>query len=563
MSDEHDALESPRSRLEKTVGELIEDAQRVLSAESRLRELLSAYRAVTEGLDLDQVLHRIVDAAVSLAHADYGALGVIGTDGSLERFLHTGMSPEQVAAIGHLPSGRGLLGAVITEGRTIRLPHLSEDPRSVGFPEHHPPMHAFLGVPVRTRDQTFGNLYLARATDDEFSPEDADLIESLAATAGIAIDNARLFDTARRQERLATALSQISAAFLAPAGGDVLSIVAEHVGSVVDADLITVVVPDDGAQRMRVAAAFGAAADRLQGVTFAAHSSIAAEAMQSGRIVSTVDDRAFLDGRLTLGSAAAVPLSVNQRSVGALCVGRLPGRGAFTAVELETVNEFTAQASIAITLAWARRDRQRLDLAEDRARIARDLHDHVIQRLFGAGLSLQALAAADPAHQSELEAQVTELDAAITEIRTAIFMLRARPHSRAMSPRHLILDVASEAARSLPSAPRLAFKGPVDLAIDGDLVDDVLAVIRELLANVARHARADSSTVTVTATSSMISVAVEDDGVGIPADAHRAGGIANLAERAARRGGSFDVQRRAAGGTRAFWKAPIPADDEA
>lgn len=556
MSDPPESSESPPSELARSASDLNADAERRPTADGRLRQLLSAYRAVTEDLDLDQVLHRIVRAAVSLVDADYGALGVLGPDGRLERFVHAGMNASRVAAIGHLPEGHGILGAVIEEARTIRLPHLSEDPRSVGFPAHHPPMDPFLGVPVRTRDRGFGNLYLTRAAGPAFTAEDAELIESLAATAGIAIDNARLFDTALRHERLASALSRVSAALLAPAGEDPLAVVAAHVGAVVDADLVTVVVPDGQSGQMHVTAAHGAHAQRVHGMFFTAEGSLAARAMRTDRVIAEREERSNPLGERAPGPAAAAPLTATGQPLGALCVARDPGRPLFTQRELESVSEFAAQASIAITLAWARRDRQRLDVAEDRARIARDLHDHVIQRLFGAGLSLQSLAVADQAHGARLEDVVAELDAAITDIRTAIFTLRTRPDSKIVSARHRVLDVVTDLSTALPAPPRLTFRGPVDLAIQGDLVDDVVAVVRESLANVARHAGAASAAVFVTADDD-VSVVVDDDGRGITAPTGHVGGTANLLDRAIRRRGTFTLTNRPDGGARVEWRVPL------
>lgn len=526
-----------------------------------MRELLSAYRAVTDGLDLDYVLHRIVEAAVSLVQADYGALGVVGPDGMLERFIHTGMDAATVAAIGHLPEGHGLLGAVIDERRTIRLSHLGDDPRSVGFPAHHPAMDAFLGVPLRTRDQVFGNLYLANEGEAAFTDEDAELIESLAATAGIAIDNARLFDAARRHERMATALSQVSAALLAPGEGDVLEIVAEHVRSVVDVDLVTIVVPDEDG-RMHVAAADGAGAEDVRGVAFASGGTPPAEAMDADGVVATDTPRGPVPDSIPAGPSAAAPLDVAGSRIGALWIARSPGRTAFTPQERDALGEFAAQASTAIAVAWARRDRQRLDVAEDRARIARDLHDHVIQRLFGAGLSLQALAAGDPAHATLIEEQVSELDSAIAEIRTAIFTLRTRPDSRLAGVRHRVLDVVTELTPGLQTAPRLAFRGPVDLTVRGELADDVIAAVRESLSNVVRHANATSVAVTVTARDGAVEVVVDDDGDGVDPGARLSGGTANLSERASRRRGVFVLEHRVDRGSRARWWVPLeePAD---
>jgi signal transduction histidine kinase len=556
---DHEALhfpDVPRSELENTISDLISQAQRVLSAQGRLRALLQAYRAVTEELDLDRVLTRIVEAAATLVGARYGALGVIDRRGLLERFVHVGIPPEDVARIGHLPEGHGLLGAVIDTGATIRLAHLRDDPRSVGFPAHHPPMDAFLGVPVRVRDQVFGNLYLTEPLDGAFSAEDEELIESLAATAGIAIENARLYDEARRQERLSTAQSEVRAALLSPDTVDVLGVVAERVASVVPVELVTVVVPTATDSEMRIDVARGPDAERLRDVVLPAGSTPAGRAMSVGAVV-TEEAWIHADSGIRLGPTAAVPLTAGGHAVGALCVSRREGGEAFTHPELTAISDFAAQAGIAISLAWARRDRERLEVVEDRGRIARDLHDHVIQRLFATGLGLQALAAADPAHAVEIDARVAEIDAAIADIRTAIFALRGRD-SAASPSRQRLLDLIGELAPVLPSPPRITFTGPVDLILKGPLADDVVAVVRESLANVARHANARSASVSVVITEADVAVSVEDDGDGVDPGAERTGGTLNLAQRAQARGGTYALERLDDRGTRAHWRVPIP-----
>ncbi|WP_036284521.1 GAF domain-containing protein [Microbacterium luticocti] len=550
----------PHAQLEKTIGDLIARAEHVLTVQGRLRRLLAANRAVVEALDLDRVLARVVDAAVALVDAGYGALRVVDGDGELERFVHVGMTGDEVDAIGHLPAGHGLLAAVIDTGQTIRLARLSDDPRSVGLPDAHPPMNAFLGVPLRVRDEIYGVLYLADRREDVFSEEDEEVIESLAASAGIAIENARLYDEAQRRQRLSEALSEIAAALLAPGGGDVLGVVAERVALVVSAALVTVVVPGGDADSVRIEVARGVDAGRVQGATLPAASSLAARAMNTGTVaVEPRVERELTGGSLVLGPTVAVPLVVSGRAIGALCVSRAPGEAGFTHAELDTVAEFAAQAGIAISLAWARADRQRLDVLEDRSRIARDLHDHVIQRLFATGLGLQALAEAEPAVAERLGAHVDDIDAAIADIRTAIFTLRSRSATGGAAARHRMLDVVAALTPTLPAPPRITFTGPVDLVLTGVVADDVVAVLREALANVARHAHADHVSVDVTVGGSELTVTVVDDGVGIAPDAARTGGTANLAERAAGHGGTLTVARADGGGTRLCWRVPLRA----
>jgi GAF domain-containing protein len=212
----------PRSELEKSIGDLVEKAQDVLQTQGRLRNLLAATRAIAEDLELEDVLRRIAQAAVDLVGARYGALGVIGPDGRLEQFIHVGIDAGLAATIGHLPQGLGVLGALIDDPEPVRREHLAEDPRSVGFPAAHPPMDSFLGVPIRVRDEVYGNLYLTDRKDGPFSAEDEELLMSLAAAAGVAIDNARLFGDAQRRQRWALAQAEVASALLDEDGADPL-----------------------------------------------------------------------------------------------------------------------------------------------------------------------------------------------------------------------------------------------------------------------------------------------------------------------------------------------------
>jgi len=213
------------------------DADETARAQRRLRDLQRASTTVIERLDLEVVLRRIVEAAMTLVDARYGALGVIAPDGDgLERFIHVGVDEATVAHIGHLPQGKGLLGSVIADRAPIRLEHLTDDPRSVGFPVRHPAMDSFLGVPIRVGDDVYGNLYLTQGTRGPFTADDEELVVALAATAGIAIENARLYDTARAREVWSATTADVMAAMLDATGEDVLEVIAEHVGALIDVD---------------------------------------------------------------------------------------------------------------------------------------------------------------------------------------------------------------------------------------------------------------------------------------------------------------------------------------
>ncbi len=553
--------DGPRSELERTIEELVERAQEVLKTQGRLRSLLQANRVVVEELELEQVLRRIAEAALSLVDAQYGALGVIAPDGHLEQFIHVGMSVDQAAAIGHLPDGHGILGAVIDERRSIRLAHLSEDPRSAGFPAHHPEMDGFLGVPIRVRDEVYGNLYLTNRVGGAFTQEDEELVTALAATAGVAIDNARLFDDSRRRQRWSAALAEVTSALLSGGSDDVLGVVADRVASVIDADLVCVVVPIDE-ETLVIDTARGVGSSDLIDRRYPAADSLVAAALDSGRVVSSDAQAVGTLPDLPAGPAVAIPLLAFGRPLGALTISRAEGGMRFTPGELEMAADFAVQASVAIELARARSDRQRLELVEDRNRIARDLHDHVIQRLFGSGMSLQAIASTAPeATRAAIADQVDAIDAAISEIRTAVFALTSRS-AAAPALRHRVLDAVAEVSPGLASAPRLTFGGPVDLLVDGVLADDVVAVVREGLSNVARHASARTSDVSVVVGAGRVTVIIDDDGRGLPGGSRRSSGTKNLRERAERHGGDFELTGREAGGTHLSWTAVLPDDEE-
>lgn len=550
--------DGPRSELEDTIEQLVERAQRVLDTQGRLRALLQANRIVVEQLELEQVLRRIAEAALALVGAEFGALGVIAPDGHLEQFIHVGMAADDAHAIGHLPEGHGLLGAVIDEGQAIRLEHIKNDPRSAGFPAHHPRMDGFLGVPLRVRNEVFGNLYLTNPAGGRFTHEDEELVTALAATAGIAIENARLFDESRRRQRWSAALADVTSALLSGGSDDVLGVVADRVASVIDVDLVCVVVPGDDGELV-VSTARGEGSAELIGRRYPRESTLVGVALETGQVASSTGQARGdkFDWQPSLGPTVAIPLAAFDRSLGALTISRDDPGARFTSADLEMAADFAVQASVAIELARGRVDRQRLELAEERNRIARDLHDHVIQRLFGAGLGLQALASTAPEPiRIGIAEQVDAIDAAISEIRTAVFALTSRT-TAAPTLRHRVLDVVTAATTGLSSIPRLTFGGAVDLLVDGSLSDDVVAVVREGVSNVARHAGARTVEVAITVDADAVEIIIDDDGCGIPVGARRSSGTKNLAKRATSRGGTMELTARASGGTRLLWTSPL------
>jgi signal transduction histidine kinase len=554
-------LDTPRLELDQLLAQLVDRAQDAIGARDRLRGLLWASRVIVGDLALPVVLRRIVEAARDLVHARYAALGVLSADGGLEQFVHLGLDDQTVAAIGHLPDGKGLLGALIDDPHPIRLADISADRRAVGFPPHHPRMASFLGVPIRVRNEVYGNLYLTEREGGEFTAEDEELVSALAATAATAIENARLFAESRRRQEWQQASTEITRQLLASEGENPLRLIARRVLEMADADVVTVVLPRS-ASELAVDIAVGEGAENLAGVTYPVDGTLSGLAIGTGRPVMIGDaqqDETYtvhLSDVVPVGPVMAIPLTGSTRSRGALMTGRLHGRPQFNDVELDMAMTFANHASVALELADARADQQQMALLEDRDRIARDLHDHVIQRLFATGLSVQSIASSlrDDPRSKRLRQVVDDIDDTIRQIRTSIFELHGPIVPWYETVRSRLLKVVHDLVGTLGMTPGVRFSGPVDLAVGDDVVDDVVAVLREALTNVARHARATRVDVEVDATPDRLTVEIADDGVGI-GDTERRSGLANVRERAERHGGELSILDQ--DGTRLRWTVPL------
>ena len=540
--------------------------EEILTAPDRLRALLAANRSIVEELSLPAVLRRVVTVAQTVAGARYAALGVIGPDGLLEAFVHTGMTPEEVARIGDLPRGRGILGALIATPEAIRRTRIAGDPLSAGFPAGHPPMTTFLGVPIRSRDEVFGNLYLTDRLDGRpFSAEDEELVLALAATAGIAIENARLYDEGRRRQDWLAAAGEISRSLLSPSNDKtvVLQRIADTVARLAGADVAAVVLPcDDDPDGLEICVVAGQDTQGLRGLRYPRAGSLDWMAMEEGVgvLLDAVADQhlhVHLTEAMSVGPVMALPLIGEWGPRGVIVVGRVEERPRFTEAELELAGTFAAQAALALELADARADQQRLTVMEDRNRIARDLHDHVIQRLYASGLSLQSALTTprDEQLQTLLTRTVTDLGDTIRQIRTSIFALTDTDPGRA-GPRTAILDVVRLAGAGLPTSPRVSFDGPVDTMVDDLLIGDLTAVVSEGLTNVVRHAGAEVVEVVVRVVGDRVQVVISDDGVGL-GDPPHGRGLSNLARRAHQAGGTSTVRVREGGGLVLEWEVPL------
>lgn len=566
MTDqESPAGAGPQLGLGELLDQLIGRAQDVRDVQAKLNGLLVANEAIMGQLELPLVLRRIVRAACGLVNARYGALGVINPDGDgLEQFVYEGIDDETAARIGSLPAGHGLLGVLIADPRPIRLGRIADDPRSVGFPAHHPPMDSFLGVPIKVRDSVFGNLYLTGRLEGEFTEGDEELVRAVAGTAAIAIENARLYDEARRRERWLQASADVTQQLLSYSGEDPLSVIARSVAELADADLVTVVLPSATAGELMIEVAIGLGADRLTGMSYSTAHSVAGAVIEASEaiLIDDIDQQSaytlHMNQVAPVSAVMGLPLAGSSKPRGCLLIGRLTGRRGFTRNELQMATTFANHAAVALELADARSYQQRMVLLEDRDRIARDLHDHVIQRLFAAGLTVQSLQLRqqEPVLATKLGQVVTDLDDTIRQIRTSIFDLRGALAPAAVRIRTELLEMVAEQAAQLGFEPTLRFRGPVDSVVSPEIATELTAVLREALSNVARHARAGGVDVTLEVSASQLCLTVADDGVGL-GDTDRRSGLANLQERAVLHGGSLTVTSRPNEGTQLQWQITL------
>jgi len=525
--------------------------------------LIDAVVAVGAEHDLRSVLRRIVSTAIDVVQARYGALGVVAKDGKgLDELVYVGMDQPTVDAIGALPTFCGVLGLLMEE--PIRLADVSTHPRAAGFPPGHPRMGSFLGVPIRIRDTVFGNLYLTeKTTGDEFTAEDERVAYALATMAGIAVENARLYEESRQREAWLLAASEVTRLLLSGAeNSEVFTRIAEHVRELSKATDSTVVLPTPEG-RLRVVAGVGDAASAAIGLDVDPENTLSGKVFRGGAAISLSNDEmvAYQQDKPehpAVGPTLAVPLSAAGHTRGVLTASKRRGDSSFAGWELDTVLSFAEQAELACELAERRRDTEALSLFADRDRIARNLHDLVIQRLFATGMALEGaanLVGVDPADaRRRIGRAVGDLDATIKEIRTTVFALQA-PVDRSWSVRAKILEVIDTAAVTLGFAPSMQFDGLVDTTVGDHAGEQLLAVLREALSNVARHAHASTVSVRVSARGRLV-LQVSDDGVGMAAASQRRSGLANMAARAELLGGELTITDGQPG-TVLRWEVPV------
>jgi len=546
--------------LDDLLDELLVRARKITADRKRIRRLLDAVVSIGSNLDLDTILDRILTAACELLDARYAALGVIGPDQRLIAFRSLGLTPEERAKIGGPPHGHGILGLLIKEPHPIRLRDLTTHPASVGFPPNHPPMKSFVGAPVRTRDRVFGNLYLTEKQGaDEFTLEDEQLLTALATAAGVAIDNARLYAEGKQRQRWLEAAAEITDVLLGEVDQTAaLDLVARRAREVAEGDLAMVLLASPGQNELVVEVAAGEKVHNLVGTRLPLRDDALGKVVTERRqlIVDDVGKITSWPQAMPDGPAILVPLATVEEAHGVLLV-TTPRKSmslGFPA-DASMVATFAGQAALALERARAQAVQASLAVMEDRGRIASDLHDLVIQRLFATGLRLQNALniTSDPRVAELINNTVDELDATIRDIRASIFELRSVSDGNLRAEIRTVVD---SARNTLGFTPQLTISGPVEQAVPSSVRPQLLAVLREALSNVARHAQATQTEVRVEVIDDALVLTVADNGRGTQGAAPR-GGLRTMGERAARLGGVFEVGPGPQGGTVIRWCVPL------
>ncbi len=549
---------------------------------------LAAVLSVAEGLDTMVSVQRAIDAAIELTGARYGAVGLFGPDGSVSEFIYRGIDDEQRERIGPLPTGRGVLHVLARGTGPMRLARIADHPAAFGFPAHHPTMTSFLGAPITIQGEAVGSIYLTdKLGGEEFSDTDEAVVVALANAVGVAIRNNRSFERTRQRERWQRAATAIDYAVLSGSSTlEVLELAAAEARRLVGADVALVGLPDDDRLVVEVVdvrnarsigdARWSVDRSRRRPVSEETHLDSAGQwlglACEEGCLLSA----AFESGQSMLApgvqgaptaapaaeafaTAVAIPMRTPERSLGVLGLLWDHDVPRLTGPAMEVAEAFAAQAAVALMLADARSEYERLMMYRDRDRIARDMHDLVVQRVFATGMSLQGALRSSgipPVVRSRVARAIDDLDETISEIRRTIFDLQHETVVAADALTQLQREMAQSAVL-LGFSPELIVQGPID-AVPTEVTKDLMAAVREGLSNAARHALASKVVVEVRADDALVFLAVTDDGVGPPPSVTRQSGIANLAARADERGGVSSLERAPSGrGSRLSWSVPI------
>lgn len=544
------------------------------AARDQTEKLLRVIAEIGAGLDLDATLHRIISAARELTSAPYGALAVRDRHANLISFVHEGMDAETVRRIGHHPVGKGLLSLSLLDTPALRMDDLTAHPAAAGFPEHHPAMRAFLAVPITIRGAVFGNLYLTHVDEARvFSDADEMAARALAFAAAVAIDNAQVFERERMSVKWIEASREITTALLSRTEPHrrPMQLIAERACALTDAEQAIVLVPADPGQpadpgepgnpevdTLVVSAAVGLPAADVLWQRVPVRGSTSGAVFKSGEPLITDEFRYPIQAFTDAGRRPAIvmPLRARDEVVGVIAIARSTEQPPFDESYLDLVRDFATHAAIALVLAAAREDARQLAVLAERERIAHDLHDHVIQRLFAAGMDLQGTLARarSPEVADRLNRTLDDLQTIIEEIRTTIFALRS-PAAVAGDFRHRIQRVIAELTENRDLVTTVRMDGPMT-AVGAELAEHAEAVTAEAVSNAVRHSGASRLTVQI-GVADMFTLDVIDNGRGIASGNTRRSGLANMTRRAEQLGGSCEISSPPGGGTRVHWTAPL------
>jgi two-component system, NarL family, sensor histidine kinase DevS len=487
-------------------------------------------------------------------------LGVIGEDQQLSHFITVGIDDEGARLIGDLPTGHGVLGHLIREPKPLRLHNLGEHPIAVGFPPNHPPMRTFLGVPVRVRDDVFGNLYLTEKIDgQDFTAEDEDLAVALAAAAGLAIENARLFEDSTSRQRWLEAGMEVSDTLKAQPQSDteILDMVAERALQVSTSALSVIgSIAGDGSIRCRTSVGVQSI---TRGQALSA-GTVVAEVLESGESRILPDPLQVFDPASAEKLGPVMVAALGNNSGGhrdtVLILARPAGGRRYTEADADSSSMFASRVGLTLDLLKANQLREEHALFIDRERIARDLHDLVIQRLFAAGLTIQGLrrTTTDPLSHERIANVTAELDGCIRQLRDTIYALHSqRPDQELLSGR--VLRTVQKTASAAGFSPRIELSGPVDNAVSDEVAEQLLPVLHESVSNAVKHSGAQDIYVLLAVQENEVVLTVRDNGRGFE-NPERPSGLNNMKNRASRLGGVCIVESSQDMGTSVTWAVP-------
>ena len=535
----------------------------------RLRGLIEAGIALSSELSLDDLLQKLAETGAALTGARYAALGVIDQSGTgLERFVHTGMDAETVAKIGELPRGRGILGALITDARSLRLESISDDARSVGFPPHHPPMRGFLGVPILLRGRAFGNLYLAGKETGSFTAEDEELVGTLASQAAVAIENARLYETATAWSEQLEALNEVGTALAGEFElARLLELIAHRLRGLIGARLVMIALPaSDGT--LRVEAADGTGAGKIVGMKLertGSKSGRVLERRRAERVDSLIDDPEVdqeAAGRLGGNSGLYVPLVAASRAIGVLVAHDKEGADPrFTDADLRLAETFAPRAAVAVdhsarvAVDALRRVVEAQEL--ERRRLARELHDQTGQELTSVLLGLKAVE--DAKTDGERAEALASVRGQVVETLHDVRRLAVELRPKALDDFGLV--AALERLRdtfSEQTGMRVDLESQIDVRLPSDVETALYRIVQEALTNIVKHAQAASVSIVLTRSGRAVTAVIEDDGRGFtPGGGGDGLGLLGMGERLALLGGKLKIESSPGAGSTIVAEVPL------